>query len=289
MSIKKHLISACIFLLVTVIIVPNFTSAYFDGPETLFAFADHLESTGDYYRAITEYRRLVFHWPDHPLAFESRYRIGRSYLQGKDPDRAIVEFQDLLTENPENIDASRTHYALAKALFYSEKWLLADNQLERMRINPQIAYSRLWCYLKPRNIESALSIWENLSLEVLADDIPANMQPILQDLHSLRALPQKNPRLSGVLSAIVPGLGQAYSGRPRNALTSFLLNGLFIGAIAVAVDQKHYETAAVVGFFELGFYSANIYNAVNDAHKVNQIAYEKFLHRFESTYGAPFD
>ncbi|MGB3975234.1 MAG: tetratricopeptide repeat protein [bacterium] len=289
---EKYKLYKRISMVFTMIIISVSANAYIDGPEALFAFADSLESSGDYYRAITEYRRLAFHWPEHPLAIESRYRIGRSYLLGNDSERAILEFQDLLTENLGEIDFFRARYALAKALFYSDKWLLAENQLKRLgshiKLDPAIVYSRLWCYLKPGNIEAALSFWEDLPLQLTVDDLPSDMQPILHELQSLAALPKKNPRLSGVLSAIIPGLGQAYSGRSRNALTSFLLNGLFIGAIAVAIDQKHYETAAVIGFFELGFYSANIYNAVNDAHKINQSAYEEFLYRFETSNGPPF-
>src|SRR3990170_2027757 len=37
-------------------------------PEKIMSFADHLYEQGDYYRAITEYERVIFFYPKHPLA-----------------------------------------------------------------------------------------------------------------------------------------------------------------------------------------------------------------------------
>jgi TM2 domain-containing membrane protein YozV len=285
---------ACFLIFAVTVLWPLPASGYFDGPESVFAFADSLENSGDYYRAITEYRRLAFHWPGHPLATESRFRIGRAYLLGNDPGQASLEFQELLAETLPVNDHLRIRYALAKALFISGKWRLADHQLRhleqqvRQQIEPPLLYSRLWCYLKPGDIQSALSFWQDVIRDHSGEELPQK-QTILQQLQTLSTSPRKNPRLAGFLSAIIPGLGQAYCGRPRNALVSFLVNSLFIGAIAVAIDQDHYETAAVIGFFELGFYSANIYNAINDAHKVNRFEFERNLQHFETCFGPPFN
>jgi hypothetical protein len=50
-------------------------------------------------------------------------------------------------------------------------------------------------------------------------------------------LPEKNPVYAGTL-AIVPGLGHAYVPRYRDAIVSFLVNGLFIWA---AVQAFHFS------------------------------------------------
>lgn len=285
---------ACFFVFAAAGLPLAPAASCFDKPEAVFAFAESLENSGDYYRAITEYRRLAFHWPGHPLATESRFRIGRAYLLGNDPGQASLEFQELLAETLSVNDHLKTRYALAKALFINGKWHQADHQLKYLeqlihqKVEPPLVYSRLWCYLKPGDVQSAVSFWQDVIQDHSTGDI-RQKQTILQNLQSLSTTPRKNPRLAGFMSAIVPGLGQAYSGRLRNALVSFLVNSLFIGAIAIAIDQDHYETAAVIGFFELGFYSANIYNAVNDAHKVNRSEFERNLKHFETMFGPPFN
>ena len=78
-------------------------------------------------------------------------------------------------------------------------------------------------------------------------------------------------------------------GRWRDGFVSFLINGLFIGAAVVAIEHNHEETAAIIGFFELGFYSANIYNAVNNTHKYNRQIREKYFDDLDTSYGPPFD
>jgi tetratricopeptide (TPR) repeat protein len=260
--------------------------------EHVFVFADHLELTGDFYRAITEYRRLVFHWPEHPLASESRYRIGRSYMLGKDYRRATETFQNLLADSLPSFDHRRLRYALAQSYFYSDFFYQADQQLMVLESYPlsenapSLRYARLWCHLKPGHLENALDFWTHAT-DANMDQTP-DPDAIRGYLQNMADQSRKNPHLAGWLSAAIPGLGQVYAGRPRNALMSFLLNGLFISAITMAIDKGHYETAAVLGFFEIGFYTANIYNAINDAHKTNREQFEHNLIHFEYTFGPPF-
>lgn len=263
-------------------------------PESVFAFANHLENTGDFFRAITEYHRVIFHWPDHPLAIESQFRIGLSYLSQDDPESALSTFQDMLALSSISSTNERIRLGLARAYFNLSKWDRADQQLDILErsgtVIPRssIQYDRLWCRLKPGLMDEALRFWQSES-SIHGSMTEQSHKEIHDVLMEFSRTPYKHPELAGALSAAIPGLGQAYAGRWRDGLISFLINGLFIGAIAVAIDKGHDESAAVLGFFELGFYSANIYNAVNDAHKENRAQLENNLHRFEYRFGSPFD
>jgi len=262
-------------------------------PDSVFEFARYLEETGDYYRAVTEYKRFIFHWPEHPTADESRYRTGMCYLKGNDNDEAISIFQELLAQAGKETDQERIRYALARALFNSGNWFPADYQLQileqsnRPISQVQTAYSRLWCRLKPGKIADASTFWRQV-MKTQSIGILPHANAIETELNRILNRSQKRPKLAGFLSAVVPGLGQTYGGRWRDGVVSFLVNGLFIGAIAAAIDHGHEETAVILGFFEIGFYSANIYNAVNDAHKYNRIQLETDLQNFTHLFGAPF-
>ena len=263
-------------------------------PESVFAFANHLEQEGDFFRAITEYHRVIFHWPDHPLAIESQFRIGLSHLSQDDPESALSTFQDMLALSSVNSTNERIRLGLARAYFNLSKWDRADQQLDILErsgtVIPRssIQYNRLWCRLKPGLMDEALRFWRSESL-TNGSMTGKSHNEIHDVLMEFSRTPYKHPELAGALSAAIPGLGQVYTGRWRDGLISFLVNGLFIGAIAVAIDRGHDESAAVLGFFELGFYSANIYNAVNDAHKKNRDQLENNLHRFEYRFGSPFE
>ncbi|MBN1297898.1 hypothetical protein JXA80_14065 [bacterium] len=252
-------------------------------PDAVFAFARYLEETGDYYRAITEYRRFIFFWPEHSLANECRYRIGRSYMQGSEYSRAAEVFQELFVMDRNPTGKLQSGESYAESLFYLHRYSLAASLLAELETHAdsndalRLRLNRTWCYLKLRDPVQASELWE----------IPAH-QPIRDAIRALEVLPEKNPVLAGYMSALIPGAGQVYAGRWRDGVIAFLVNSLFIGGIVMAIDRDHDETAAVLGFFEAGFYTANIYNAVNDAHKANRETWETGLDHMERLIGPPF-
>jgi TM2 domain-containing membrane protein YozV len=90
----------------------------------------------------------------------------------------------------------------------------------------------------------------------------------------------KSPKIAGTLSAIVPGAGQLYLNRKRDATAAFILNGLFIWGIIEAIENDESAVAAILGVFEVGWYGGNIYSAVNGAHKHNRKLKDSFRRRF---------
>ena len=100
-----------------------------------------------------------------------------------------------------------------------------------------------------------------------------------------KSLQYKSPQAAGFMSAIVPGSGQVYNGRYKDGFYSFLLNGLFIVGAYTAYNDENYAVAGILTLFEIGWYSGNIYSAVNGAHKYNRKVDEDFFrygtHRFD--------
>jgi tetratricopeptide (TPR) repeat protein len=105
----------------------------------------------------------------------------------------------------------------------------------------------------------------------------------LQDFYSK---PDKSPRIGGVLG-LIPGLGYAYSEEYANALRCFLLNGIFISALAYCASEEQWGAFAVVSFFELTWYSGSIYGGVDAAHRYNRTRRAKVSATLRA--GAGFD
>ncbi len=80
-----------------------------------------------------------------------------------------------------------------------------------------------------------------------------------------------------MLTPFNAGAGHLYCERKRDAFVSFLLNGAMIYAAYEAFDHDHDALGGIITFFELGFYSGNIYSAVSSAHKYNRHEKSKFL------------
>jgi hypothetical protein len=96
---------------------------------------------------------------------------------------------------------------------------------------------------------------------------------------------QKSPSLAGTLSALLPGAGQLYVGRKRDAVVSFLLNGAFILGAIEAFRKDENAVGGILIMFETGWYAGNIYSAISGAHKYNRKISNDFIGRLENRYG----
>lgn len=80
---------------------------------------------------------------------------------------------------------------------------------------------------------------------------------------------RKKPWLSASLS-VVPGLGYLYTGRPKSALTSLVMNALLGYGVYTCIKKENYGVAALLGVFNLSFYIGNISGAKRSAQRYNQ-------------------
>ena len=70
--------------------------------------------------------------------------------------------------------------------------------------------------------------------------------------------------------AVVPGLGHLYAGSPRQALSAFIVNSVFMSGVGYAASREAWGVAGVLGFFGAGFYLGNFYGAADAARRHNQ-------------------
>ncbi len=97
----------------------------------------------------------------------------------------------------------------------------------------------------------------------------------------------KSPILSGLFSAILPGAGQLYNGRPWDALLSLSFNAAFAGATYYSYKElDNIPLTIVSGLLFLGFYVGNITNAVTDSQKINANTYLNYFTHLKKNYWA---
>ena len=148
-----------------------------------------------------------------------------------------------------------------------------------------------WTYVENHDDQAAAAVLPRLppprraalqALAVLGDedafDIAARgLDPRALDLgHRYHDARGKSPALAGVLSAVLPGSGQLYSGSLPAAAVTFVLNGLFIGATVELARDKQYVTAAAAGTAASFFYIGGIINAADLARRRNRIAQQPY-------------
>jgi len=258
-------------------------------PETILSFADHLYEQGDYYRAITEYERFLFFYPDQALAKKAQYQIAMSYYKGEKYNQALQRFRDLTDKYPSDEIGRKSLYMLAETYYQKKDYDQASDVFEKFLTSypgdPQADAARIkkgWCYLRQGN-------WQEASEEFqkLPPDSPLHAQGagLADESKKYPGIETKSPYLAGGLSAVLPGAGQLYVGRKTDAAAAFLLNGAFIWATAESYHKRSYVTAGILLFFESGWYLGNIYNAASSAHKYNRQAEDKFMEDLQGQYG----
>ena len=68
--------------------------------DQLLMFGEHLMREGEYFRAITEYRRFLFYYPDDPRRAMVHFSIGLAFYRGESYVEALQTFQEVTRRYP---------------------------------------------------------------------------------------------------------------------------------------------------------------------------------------------
>jgi tetratricopeptide (TPR) repeat protein len=250
----------CILPLLMLVLFPTVSLADATSP----GFADALFDEGDYFRAITEYKRFLYEHPDAAAAPRARLNIARSYLHGERWEKATAALDHVIATSTPSAQADLAQLLLLECAFKQGKYTWVASRSEHPAGHtPQLLDRqqnlRLWALAYQGDYSTALAFAATPNTDLTA-----------ADLNRLQQLPTKSPALAGSLSAIIPGSGQLYAKRYKEAGLALLLNAAFIAGGLQAIDSGNEVLGGILFFFEAGWYGGNIYNAMNSVHKYNR-------------------
>lgn len=249
--------------------------------DKLFGFAESLFAEGEDYRAITEYKRFKYLYPVDRLIEKADFRIGQCYFNARRWAETIDTFDAFVQKYPAGDLYPEALYLKGKAEKelnrFSDALATFDALIARNADHyyDRALYERALVFLARQEWQKARDAFATMPQQ---SPLYPSADIYSQGLGRMDALPRKSPEIAGVLAALLPGAGHLYADRPRDALVSFLLNGAFIWAAVELFRNDNNVAGGVVAFFELGWYSGNIYSAVSSAHKYNQRVRNEFLH-----------
>ena len=253
-------------------------------------FADQLARDGDWYRAITEYRRFVHHFPDHALVGAAGSRVGALYEAAGKYEAAAAAYQVVArgTSDPEKARAAQ--WQAGRCLELAGRWLeaaaLYTRYFERHPAGPEAdnaRYRHAWTLVEAGAVEGAK--------RALADTPPSGeFSSAGRDLETALDAPDpsgRSPVLAGVLSAVLPGAGQAYAGRWGDGALALLVNATFLFGTYQAWINDNTATAVVMGMFGAGFYVGGVFGGVNAAHRHNDAVRQHRRSTWRKRFAAP--
>lgn len=237
-----------------------------------YLLAESLFQEDDTATALSEFKRFLFFFPKDSRAAGAALRIGQCHARLGNTDKAIEALKSAAERFPGTPPALAAYFLISGEFHRAGQSEQALINLQNMMllypapgIQDRIRYQMAWIHIDTGQWDQAEKVLGQVG-SVGRADLP--IAPLEAELERTDAIQYKNPSLAGVLS-IIPGGGQLYCGRHRDALVALLLNGGLIWAAVEAFDKELYGLGAVISVVEFGFYAGNIYGAVGSAHKFN--------------------
>jgi len=276
----KHL--PLLFLTVFLMLCPLISSSraeeqgIYISQDVQLQLGDSFLAEGEFYRAITEYKKFRILFPDSKRGDIALFRTGIACYLGGEYETADKTFGSMA-------DAYPGSGYLRHALYYEglSHWKRKDHagaaELFTMLVQEGPDASLASRALVARSLleldrgDTARAAGD---LELFLATFPEHpekqrVQEALTLVRDYENLPQKSEILAAVLSAILPGSGYVYAGQYGDGLSAFLLNALFIAGTVAAVNNELYATSALTGGIGLPFYIGNIYGSANAVKKYN--------------------
>jgi len=263
-----------------------------ESADEMWRFAEHLFQSKEYYRALGEYERFIFMFPQNPRVNEAELQAARCYRYGGKADKAFDLFLKIFNQKAaeaagrsalKEMIAVRLDQGLyAEAIYWAQRYLqLYPESPEKEEIRRQLS----WLYIEVGNYPQAAATLK----EIVGDyDNGAELRALIEALQEGAPPPVKSPRVAGTLATILPGAGHFYVGQPGRGVTSFLLNGLFIGAAVLAFKNDSPVLGSILVFLELGWYQGGIRSASVAARKVNAREQMKFRRHLKENFKVSF-
>jgi TolA-binding protein len=250
-------------------------------PPPLFAFGQALFDAGEYYRAIGELQRFLFFQPQHQLASKAQLTIGLAFFCGERWVQAFEVFRRVTRATP---DPSIRAEA---ALWMAESRAHGGDQEEAMRLFQELmrqypgsaiaqraAYLTGWSYLRRRQWTEARQAFAQIDAK---SPYRASAERLVETLDPPPELPHRSPVVARLLSTLLPGSGQIYTGHMLDGLIGLGFHGGMIAGTTGAVMAGLQGAAGIGAFFTWGFYQSQMANAANSARNFNAQAEERFI------------
>jgi hypothetical protein len=251
----------------------------------ILRFGDELSSEGEYYRAITEYRRFLSYYPQDINVPKTKLKIANCLLNGGKPLEAIEWCRRV--QQLDNDTIIRWDIKLIMA----QCFLKLENYSETQKVLSDVVENKLLSSFYTDNAHYMLGLsyvgdgkWGIASkqFKMVSDSAPykEKLNKYSIDVLQGNGLSLKNPSLATLLS-IVPGLGYLYTGNIQTGISSIIVNGVFGWGTYNAFRKDEKGVGIVIGIFSVGWYTGNIYGGYASAVRYDERNIRDFKSQFK--------
>ena len=255
-------------------------------------FAESLMADKDFFRAITEYKRISFYSSDEEVKRNCAYTIALAYLQSNHFSLSLAYLDALvnLSHVPEKL-LLKANLLYGINFYCLHEPVLARNYFDKSVNADTSGMPELFLGL----LSAEDSEWQEASgfFQAAADKAGTTGYGLLalelsKDILAGETLDSRSPFLAGVFSAVLPGSGQVYTGHLFDGLNAFTMVGLFGFTTYLSFSYEsqrnngHYVYTAISGIITSLFYFSNIIGAARTADYYTAKQRQDFLDEIRS-------
>ena len=256
--------------------------------EQTLLFAREQAHLNNYSAAINAYQRVLF-FDKHQYYPEIYSQLGDCYFEIRNFEKA-AEYYDLAYYSLKN-DSLKN-----EILFKKTASLLLINNYKFALIELFSLGNNLSEYFEQKKHFylgityfglGQFDLSENHFLQTLNDDYTLQKLQLKESFIKNKRIDRIKPKTAKILSMIIPGLGQFYSGDIKNGINSFLLLGAFAALyINTSINFSIFEAYISVfpwyqRYYAGGFKRAEI-NAKNRTEEKRALVYQELIKTIES-------
>jgi len=246
-------------------------------------YANHLFATRDYYRAISVYKEVSYGTANQQVRTYCSIQIAKAYYHSEKFHGAVVTLKRLIADHPlptqlqqsSHLYLGLSHYQLG-AFNDAERHLQLAVQdgasgLSGAYLGLVLAEQEKWLESSQRFATTGIATRDH-EVSAVCEELSAMAPKGLE-------IPQKSSVVAGVLSAVLPGSGQVYTGHYFDAVQAFFfVAGLGLGT--VGLYQVDGPILGITGTAITGlFHFANVLGARTTAKYQNLRKRDQFLWR----------
>lgn len=283
-------------VLLTGLLVFSFSSASLAGEpivlsdEVQLKIADGFLEQGEYYRGITEFKKLLILFPDSERADYASFAIGLCYFRGDQHDDAEEAFIVFRSDYPESPLLQRAMYLEALSCLKTKRYDSSRRLLTQLseevpssEYAPSALAALALAALSQERVPEAVQYLQSFCDRYALHPARERVQEALVLLHAYDEMPRKSPTLAAVMSAILPGSGYVYARHSGDGVMAFAVNVLFALAEVVSFEAENYAAGAIIGGVGLPFYIGNIWGSANAARKQNVMMDRKLREQIDES------
>ncbi|MBS4035067.1 MAG: hypothetical protein KGZ85_11425 [Ignavibacterium sp.] len=246
-----------------------------------FHYAQSLYENENYFDAVTEFKRVLFFDDQKEFQYSANFYIADSYKSGGMFSEAIRYFtlaelasqtiDDVYICKIENIKLNILRRTTERANRLIDE-LLSDERFSSK--TKELYYWKGWSYIFSDKWEEASNEFSKIKPD---HELSSFSQAIYDSLYDVQ--------FAKVLSYILPGAGQFYTGEYLSGILSLGWNALWgYLTINAFTEERVFDGLVVANFLWLRFYNGNVYNAEKFAREKNRKITNRALDYLQSIY-----